>query len=53
MSKIASEGREKVMPRKRSLWLDRRWWLWLILGALWLLWLVGYGIPKLMRWIVA
>ena len=53
LEKIDAEGREKVMPRKRSLWLERRWWLWLILGALWLLWLVGYGIPKLVRWIVA
>lgn len=52
LSKIAADGREKVMPRKRSMWLDCRWWLWLILGGLWLLWLVGYGIPKLMRWIV-
>ena len=53
LKKIATEGREKVKPRKRRLWLERRWWLWLVLGALWLLWLVGYGIPKLVRWIVA
>ena len=52
LEKIAAEGREKVMPRKRSLWQERGWWLWLILGALWLLWLVGCGIPKLMRCIV-
>ena len=52
LEKIASEGREKVMPRKRSLWLERVWWLWLILSALVLLWFVGFGIVKLVRWIV-
>ena len=55
LEKIAAEEREKVNPRKRKsrLWLERGWWLWLILSALVLLWFVGFGIVKLVRWIVA
>ena len=55
LTKIASEGREKASPRKResSLWRERVWWLFSILCAFGLLWLVGCGIVKLVRWIAA
>ena len=55
LTKIASEGREKALPRKResSLWRERVWWLLSILCAFGLLWLVGCGIVKLVRWIAA
>ena len=55
LTKIASEGREKALPRKResSLWLERVWWLFSILCAFGLLWLVGCGIVKLVRWLCA
>ena len=52
---IAAEGREKVMPRKRSSrsWLGYGWWILLLLCALAFLWSVGNGILKLLRWIAA
>ncbi len=53
LEKIDAEGREKVKPRKKSLWLECGWWFWLIISALVVLWFVGYGTPKLVRWIVA
>jgi len=55
LESIASEGRGKALPRKRrsSLWRERVWWLFSILCAVGLLWLVGCGIVKLVRWIVA
>jgi hypothetical protein len=54
-TKIASEGREKALPRKResSLWRERVLCLFSILYAFGLLWLVGCGIVKLVRWIAA
>ena len=55
LSKIASEGREKASPRKRecSLWRERVWLLFSMLFAFGLLWFVGHGIVKLVRWLCA
>ena len=55
LCKIASEGREKALPSKResSLWRERVRWLVSMLCAFGLLWLVGCGIVKLVRWIIA
>ena len=55
LTKIASEGREKASPRKResSLWREQVWWLFSMLCAFGLLWLVGCGIVKLVRWLCA
>ena len=55
LCKIASEGREKALLRKResSLWRERVWWVLLILCAFAFLWSVGSGIVKLVRWLVA
>ncbi len=55
LCKIASEGREKALPRKResSLWRERVWWILLILCAFAFLWSVGSGIVKLVRWLCA
>ena len=52
---IFAEGREKVMPRKRSSRPRRGygWWVLLILCAFAFLWSVGSGIVKLVRWLVA
>ena len=55
LTNIASEGREKALPRKResSLWLERVWWLFSMLCAFGFLWFVGHGIVKLVRWLCA
>ena len=55
LTKIASEVREKASPREResSLWRERIWLLFSMLFAFGLLWLVGCGIVKLVRWIAA
>ena len=52
---IFAEGREKVMPRKRSSRPRRGygWWVLLILCAFAFLWSVGSGIVKLVRWLCA
>ena len=50
LDKVASEGREKALPRKRNLWRERGLWLFSLLVVLGILWLAGTGIIRLICW---
>ncbi len=47
LERIAFENREKVLPRKRNVWVERGCWLFGILIFVVVVWLVGHLVVRI------